>query len=146
MFNFFKKHKPLESDEELKISVKERALKAFLNIEGLDDRDDVKSFGISWASSHIVDRATSFSQIIIHARDREIDVAKQSVFYRRRFNNKSRNTKIHRSFEKTGVVPAIYDKGTHYVTNHKLILEILKEISDSGDVRSCRWLYRKYNS
>jgi hypothetical protein len=82
--------------------------------------------------------ATSFSQIIILARDREIDVAKQSVFYRRRFNNKSRNTKIHRSFEKTGVVPAIYDKGTHYVTNHKLILEILKEISDSGDVRSCR--------
>jgi len=37
-------------------------------------------------------------------------------------------------FEKTGMVPAIYDKGTHYVTNHKLTLEILKEISDSGDV------------
>ena len=37
-------------------------------------------------------------------------------------------------FEKTGMVPAIYDKGTHYVTNHKLTLEILKEISDSDDV------------
>ena len=37
MFNFLKKHKPLESDEELKLSVKERALKAFSNIEGLDD-------------------------------------------------------------------------------------------------------------
>ena len=23
-------------------------------------------------------------------------------------------------FEKTGMVPSIYDKGTHYVTNHKL--------------------------
>jgi hypothetical protein len=37
MFNFLKKHKPLESDEELKLSVKERALKAFSKIEGLDD-------------------------------------------------------------------------------------------------------------
>jgi len=25
-------------------------------------------------------------------------------------------------FEKTGMVPAIYDKGTHYVTNHRLDL------------------------
>ena len=37
-------------------------------------------------------------------------------------------------FDKTGMVPAIYDKGTHYVTNHKLTLEILKEISDCADV------------
>ena len=32
------------------------------------------------------------------------------------------------------MVPAIYDKGTHYVTNQKLTLEILKEISESADV------------
>src|SRR5215467_6128775 len=37
-------------------------------------------------------------------------------------------------FEKMGIVPGIYDKGTQYVTNHKLALEILKEISDSDDV------------
>ena len=37
-------------------------------------------------------------------------------------------------FEKTGMVPAIYDKGTHYVTNQKLTLEILKEISESTEV------------
>ena len=37
-------------------------------------------------------------------------------------------------FEKTGMVPAIYENGTHYVTNHKLTLEILKEICDSDDV------------
>jgi hypothetical protein len=37
-------------------------------------------------------------------------------------------------FGKTGMVPAIYDKGTHYVTNQKLTLEILKEISESTDV------------
>jgi hypothetical protein len=37
-------------------------------------------------------------------------------------------------FERTGMVPAIYDEGTHYVTNHKLTLRILKEISDSDDV------------
>lgn len=35
---------------------------------------------------------------------------------------------------KTGMSPAIYDNGTHYVTNQKLTLEILKEISDSEDV------------
>src|SRR5438552_10622774 len=37
-------------------------------------------------------------------------------------------------FEKMRMVPAIYDNGTHFVTNHKLTLEILKEISDSDDV------------
>lgn len=37
-------------------------------------------------------------------------------------------------FEKTGMMPAIYDHGTHYVINQKLTLEILKEISDSEDV------------
>ena len=37
-------------------------------------------------------------------------------------------------FEKTGMAPAIYDNGTHFVTNHTLTLEMLKEISDSDDV------------
>jgi hypothetical protein len=32
------------------------------------------------------------------------------------------------------MIPAVYDKGTHYVTNQKLTLQILKEISDSDDV------------
>ena len=35
-------------------------------------------------------------------------------------------------FEKTGMVAAVYDHGTHYVTNQKLTLETLKEISNSG--------------
>lgn len=35
---------------------------------------------------------------------------------------------------KTGMSPAIYDNGTHYVTNQQLTLDILKEISDSEDV------------
>lgn len=35
---------------------------------------------------------------------------------------------------KTGMSPAIYDKGTHYATNQMLTLEMLKEISDSEDV------------
>ena len=39
-------------------------------------------------------------------------------------------TKRNMIIEKTGMVPAIYDKGTHYVTNHRLTLEMLKEISD----------------
>lgn len=36
--------------------------------------------------------------------------------------------------EKTGMAPAIFDNGTHYVTNQKLTLEMLKEISDLPDV------------
>jgi hypothetical protein len=36
--------------------------------------------------------------------------------------------------DKTGMCPAIYDNGTHYATNQKLTIEILKEISDSDDV------------
>jgi hypothetical protein len=34
----------------------------------------------------------------------------------------------------TGTVPTVYDNGTHYVTNQKLTLEMLKEISDPKDV------------
>jgi hypothetical protein len=37
-------------------------------------------------------------------------------------------------YEKTGMVPAIYDHGTHYVTNQRLSLEALKEISQSEEV------------
>jgi len=37
-------------------------------------------------------------------------------------------------FDKTGMVPAIYENGTLFVTNQKLTLEMLKEISDSDDV------------
>ena len=32
------------------------------------------------------------------------------------------------------MMPAIYDNGTHYVTNQKLTLEMLKEISDAEDI------------
>jgi hypothetical protein len=39
-----------------------------------------------------------------------------------------------RIFEKTGMLPAIYDHGTHYVTNQRLTLETLEEISRSEDV------------
>jgi hypothetical protein len=37
-------------------------------------------------------------------------------------------------FGKTGMMPAIYDHATHFVTNQKLTIEMLKEISDSDDV------------
>lgn len=35
---------------------------------------------------------------------------------------------------KTGKIPAVYDKGTHYVTDQQLSLEILEEISADPDV------------
>jgi predicted NAD/FAD-dependent oxidoreductase len=37
-------------------------------------------------------------------------------------------------FEKTGMLPAIYDHGTHYVTNQRLSLETLAEMCQSEDV------------
>ena len=37
-------------------------------------------------------------------------------------------------FEKTGMIPAVYDNGTHYAANHRLTLEMLKEISNDRDV------------
>ena len=37
-------------------------------------------------------------------------------------------------FEKTGMMPAISENGTHYTTNQILTLEMLKEMSDSNDV------------
>lgn len=39
-----------------------------------------------------------------------------------------------RIWNTTGMMPAIYDNGTHYVINQRLTLEKLKEISDSADV------------
>ncbi|HEY9492915.1 MAG TPA: hypothetical protein VIP56_13085 [Nitrososphaeraceae archaeon] len=37
-------------------------------------------------------------------------------------------------YEKTGMLPAIYDHGTHYVTNQRLSLETIKEMCQSEDV------------
>jgi hypothetical protein len=37
-------------------------------------------------------------------------------------------------FQKTGMIPSIYDHGTHYVTNQRLSLEALKEICQSEEV------------
>lgn len=44
-------------------------------------------------------------------------------------------------FEKTGMLPTVYDKGTHYVVNQRLTLEILKEISDSDEVEEVKGDY-----
>ena len=35
---------------------------------------------------------------------------------------------------KTGMAPSIHDNGTHYVTNHRLTLELLNELSEPDDV------------
>jgi hypothetical protein len=37
-------------------------------------------------------------------------------------------------YRKADMVPAVYDKCTHYVTNKRLTLEMLKEISDCEEV------------
>jgi hypothetical protein len=53
------------------------------------------------------------------------------VFTRKGMNPEAAKNYI---FEKTGMVPAIYENGTLFVTNQKLTLETLKEISDLEDV------------
>jgi hypothetical protein len=53
------------------------------------------------------------------------------IFTKPGTNSEEMKNKI---FEKTGWLPTIYDSGTHYVTNQRLTLEALKEISDSEDV------------
>lgn len=60
----------------------------------------------------------------------------EPIFMLEVFTKASLDTEMVRRYiiEKTGMSPAIYDNGTHYVTNQKLSLEILKEISDSDDV------------
>jgi hypothetical protein len=35
---------------------------------------------------------------------------------------------------KTGMAPSIHDNGTHYVTNQRLTLELLNELSEPDDV------------
>ena len=37
-------------------------------------------------------------------------------------------------FNKTGLIPAIYDNGTHYVANHRLTSEMLEQICKDDDV------------
>jgi len=44
-------------------------------------------------------------------------------------------------YEKTGKMPSVHDKGTHYVTTQNVTLETLKEISDSEDVVDIRGSY-----
>jgi hypothetical protein len=41
----------------------------------------------------------------------------------------------------TGMVPAIYDEGTHYVVNHKITLEMLERIQKHTDVQEIKGEY-----
>jgi hypothetical protein len=36
-------------------------------------------------------------------------------------------------FKKTGLLPSVYENGTHYVANMRLTLELLKAISESEE-------------
>ena len=53
------------------------------------------------------------------------------VFTKPRTNSQAKRDLI---FEKTGMVPAIYDNGTHYVANHRLTSEMLEQICKDDDV------------
>jgi hypothetical protein len=43
--------------------------------------------------------------------------------------------------EDTGMVPSIYDQGTHYVVNHKITLETLERIQKYPDVQEIKGEY-----
>lgn len=53
------------------------------------------------------------------------------VFTRPGTNSQAKRDLI---FEKTGMIPAIYDNGTHYVANHRLTSEMLEQICKDEDV------------
>jgi hypothetical protein len=53
------------------------------------------------------------------------------IFTKPGTNSESKREMI---FKKTGMISAIYDKGTHYVTNHRLTSETLEEICKDDDV------------
>ena len=53
------------------------------------------------------------------------------VFTKRRLDTNAPKEYV---YKKTDMLPAVYDKGTHYVTNQRLTLEMLKEISDCEDI------------
>jgi hypothetical protein len=59
------------------------------------------------------------------------------------FTKPGLDTEVAREYiiSKTGMAPAIFDNGTHYVTNQILTLEMLKEINDSDDVVEIRGSY-----
>jgi hypothetical protein len=68
---------------------------------------------------------------------REHEKAERAPFYMVEiFTNSNVNSEDMKEhiYQTTGMLPAIYDNGTHYVTNQRLTLEILKEISSSEDV------------
>ena len=46
----------------------------------------------------------------------------------------------------TGFVPTVYDKGTHYVTNMRLTLEILKTLQDLDFVLGVTGDYTWYSN
>ncbi|HSF00084.1 MAG TPA: hypothetical protein VLA48_04240 [Nitrososphaeraceae archaeon] len=52
------------------------------------------------------------------------------------FTKKGTNDEKKREYiiRKTGMAPSIHDNGTHYVTNHRLTLELLNELSEPEDV------------
>jgi hypothetical protein len=68
---------------------------------------------------------------------REEEKSEHSPFYMvETFTKEGTNSDAMKNhiFQKTGMLPAIYDHGTHYVTNQRLSLEALNEICESEDV------------
>jgi hypothetical protein len=53
------------------------------------------------------------------------------VFTKQGTNSQAKRELI---FQKTGMIPAIYDKGTHYVANHRLTSEMLEQVCKDEDV------------
>ena len=74
MFEFLKRHmtEVPEPQQELKLSVRERALNVFSNIEGLDDIKEMMLRALeSPESSYTIGRTISMCKIVIYVRDRE---------------------------------------------------------------------------
>ena len=82
MFDFLKKRKPQdlriipEPQQELKLSVRQRALNVFTNIEGLDDIKEMMLRALeSSERAHTLLTGPLHVQISLHAGDRKIHVS-----------------------------------------------------------------------
>lgn len=64
---------------------------------------------------------------------REVEKSDRSPFYMVEIFTKSgTDSEVIKDiiFQRTGMIPSVHDKGTHYVVNQRLTLEKLKEIND----------------
>ena len=94
MFSFLRRLKPHDEmpEPEQQLSVRERALEVFSNIEGLDDIKEMMLRALE--GSHVINRGTFLCKIPLYAADRKIHVI-QGLLCRRSIYHQSGATEVY---------------------------------------------------